>query len=290
VGDRVIVVHGGAGNPADGMVRDEDAYHEALAEALREGSGVLETGGSALDGVQAAVCSLEDCPLFNAGRGSVLTTDGHVEMDAALMWGADLRAGAVAAVTRVRHPVVLARLVMEETRHLLLAGPGAERLAEAQGLELRDPDWFVTDSQRERWMAAKGTVGAVALDADGHLAAATSTGGLRGQLPGRVGDSPQIGAGTYADDATCAVSATGDGEIIVRALVAAEVASLMRHTGAGLEEACRRTLEERVGPLGGDAGLIAVDRGGNVALPANTQVMHRGVARNGEVTETAVFV
>jgi beta-aspartyl-peptidase (threonine type) len=206
------------------------------------------------------------------------------------MWGADLRAGAVASITRVRHPVVLARILMEETPHVLLAGPGAERLAEANGLELCEPEWFVTERQRERWMAAKGTVGAVALDADGHLAAATSTGGVRGQLPGRVGDSPQIGAGTYADDATCAVSATGDGELIVRALVAAEVASLMRHTGTPLEEACARTLRERVGPLGGDAGLIAVDTEGNVAMPANTTVMHRGVARNGEVTQTAVFV
>ena len=223
VADPVIVVHAGCGNPAGETVRDEPQYHRALAEALEAGWAALASGG-ALDGVQAAVESLEDCPLFNAGRGSVLTTDGHVEMDAALMSGTDLRAGAVA------------------------------------------------------------------LDADGHLAAATSTGGVRGQLPGRVGDSPQIGAGTYADDATCAVSATGDGELIVRALVAAEVASLMRHVGTPLEEACRRTLNDRLGPLGGEAGLIAVDGNGNVATPANTKVMHRGVARNGAVIQTAVFV
>jgi beta-aspartyl-peptidase (threonine type) len=286
----VIVVHGGCGNPAAGVVRDEDGYHRALEQALDDGWAVLDDGGSALDAVQAAVFSLEDCPLFNAGRGSVLTADGNVEMDAAVMSGADLRAGAVAVVTRVRHPVALARTVMEETSHVLLAGPGAERLAVVHGLELCEPDWFVTERQRDRWMASKGTVGAVALDADGHLAAATSTGGVRGQLPGRVGDSPLIGAGTYADDATCAVSATGDGELIERALVAAEVASLIRHTGIPLEEACRRALRERVGLLRGDAGLIALDRDGNVAMQANTTVMHRGVRRAGQDAETAVFV
>jgi L-asparaginase / beta-aspartyl-peptidase len=289
VAERVIAVHGGCGNPAAGVVRDEDGYHAALGEALAAGATVLEHGGSALDAVQAAVCSLEDCPLFNAGRGSVLTTDGAVEMDAAVMSGADLRAGAVAGVTRVRHAVELARAVMDETPHVLLVGAGAERLAVAQGLELCEPDWFVTDRQRDRWMAARGTVGAVALDSEGHLAAATSTGGVRDQLPGRVGDSPLIGAGTYADDATCAVSATGDGEIIVRSLVSAEIASLIRHTGVTLEDACSRTLHERVGALRGDAGLIAVDAAGNVAMPANTTVMHRGVIRNGGDPQTWVF-
>lgn len=288
--ERVIAVHGGCGNPAARVVRDEAAYHRAIEEALGAGSDVLEDGGAALDAVQVAVESLEDCPLLNAGRGSVLTAEGIVEMDASLMSGADLRAGAVAAVTGVRHPVALARAVMEETPHLMMAGPGAERLAEEAGLELCEPDWFVTERQRERWMASKGTVGAVALDASGHLAAATSTGGVRGQLPGRVGDSPLIGAGCYADDATCAVSATGDGELIVRALLAGEVAALMRHAGLGLAEACARALRERVAPLRGDAGLIALDREGNVAMPANTTVMHRGVRCNGGAPTTAVFV
>ncbi len=179
---------------------------------------------------------------------------------------------------------------MEGTPHVLLVGAGAERLAVSQGLELCEPDWFVTDRQRDRWMATRGTVGAVALDSDGHLAAATSTGGVRDQLPGRVGDSPLIGAGTYADDATCAVSATGDGEIIVRSLVAGEIAALIRHRGMALEEACNWTLRERVGALRGDAGLIALDPGGNVAMPANTTVMHRGVIRNGGDAQTWVFV
>jgi beta-aspartyl-peptidase (threonine type) len=290
VADRVIAVHGGCGNPAAGVVRDEDGYHRGIEEALEAGAAVLESGGSALDAVQAAVESLEDCPLFNAGRGSVLTSEGAVEMDASLMSGADLRAGAVAAVSRVRHPVALARLVMDETPHVLLAGPGGERLASEHGLELCDEDWFITERQRERWMATKGTVGAVALDADGHLAAATSTGGVRGQLPGRVGDSPLIGAGTYADDKVCALSATGDGELIVRASLAAEVSALIRHAGLPLEQACERALRDRLLSAGGDAGLIALDREGNVAMPANTTVMHRGMARNGGEARTAVFV
>jgi beta-aspartyl-peptidase (threonine type) len=290
VADRVIAVHGGCGNPAAGVVRDEGAYHHAIEEALAAGSKVLEGGGSALDAVQLAVESLEDCPLLNAGRGSVLTTEGLVEMDASVMSGADLRAGAVAAVTGVRHPVALARAVMEDTPHVLLAGPGAERLAEEKGLELCEADWFVTDRQRERWAASKGTVGAVALDSDGHLAAATSTGGVRGQLPGRVGDSPLIGAGTYADDATCAISATGDGELIVRAMLASEVAGLIRHGGLPLEEACLQAIRQRLAPLRGEGGLIALDALGNVAMPANTTVMHRGLVRNGGPATTAVFV
>jgi beta-aspartyl-peptidase (threonine type) len=240
--------------------------------------------------VQAAVECLEDCPLFNAGRGSVLTSEGRVEMDASIMSGADLRAGAVAVVSGVRHPVALARVVMEETPHLLIAGSGAERLAEQHGLELCEDDWFVTERQHERWMASKGTVGGVALDADGHLAAATSTGGVRGQLPGRVGDSPLIGSGTYAEDGVCAVSATGDGELIVRAVLAAEVAALIRHRGLTLDDACTAAMRDRIAPLRGDAGLIALDPQGNVAMPANTTVMHRGLVRNGGVAETAVFV
>ncbi len=288
--DRVIVVHGGCGNPAAGVVRAEEDYHRALEDALGAGSDVLEGGGPALDAVQAAVESLEDCPLFNAGRGSVLTSEGGVEMDASIMSGVDLRVGAVAAVRGVRHAVALARAVMESTPHVLLAGPGAERLADEHGLELCDHDWFVTERQQERWMASKGTVGAVALDADGHLAAATSTGGVLGQLPGRVGDSPLIGSGTYADDAVCALSATGDGELIVRAMLAAEVAALIRHAGLSLEEACGRALRDRIGPLRGDAGMIALDPQGNVSMPANTTVMHRGVVRNGGAAETAVFV
>ena len=288
--DRVIAVHGGCGNPAAGVVRDEAAYHRGIEDALAAGSAVLEAAGSALDAVQAAVESLEDCELFNAGRGSVLTSEGGVEMDASIMSGTDLRAGAVAAITQVRHPIALARVVMDSTSHVLVAGPGAERLAISHELELCEDDWFVTERQRDRWMASKGTVGAVALDADGHLAAATSTGGVRDQLPGRVGDSPLIGAGTYADDRACAVSATGDGELIVRAALASEVCALIRHVGLDLESACNRAIKDRILPLRGDAGMIALDPSGNVAMPANTRVMHRGVVRNGGAPETAIYI
>jgi L-asparaginase / beta-aspartyl-peptidase len=286
VPDPVLLVHGGCGNPRGGAVRDEPSYHRALEAALEAGWAALDRGG-ALDGVQAAVESLEDCPLFNAGRGSVLTADGVVEMDAAVMVGSERRAGAVAAVTRVRHPVALARAVMEETRHVLIAGAGAERIAEERGLELCDPPWFVTERQHERWLASQGTVGAVALDADGRLAAATSTGGMRGQLPGRVGDSPLIGAGTYADDATCAISATGTGEAMIRTVAAHEVSALMRHRGLTLGAACA-TVMEQLAPLGAEAGMIAVDGAGNVALPFNTAVMHRGVMRARSPPETGV--
>jgi L-asparaginase / beta-aspartyl-peptidase len=272
VADPVIVVHGGCGNPAGGAVRDEAPYHRALEEALAAGWAALEAG--ALDAVQAAVESLEDCPLFNAGRGSVLTGDGEVEMDAAVMLGSDGHAGAVAAVTGVRHPVALARVVMEQTPHVLIAGSGAERLAEQRGLELCDPSWFITDRQHERWLASQGTVGAVALDARGVLAAATSTGGVRHQLPGRIGDSPLIGAGTYADT-RCAISATGHGESLIRHVAAHEVASLIAHGGLPLSDAC----EQVVRSIEPDAGLIAVDSHGNAALPFNTAVMPRGVMR-----------
>jgi beta-aspartyl-peptidase (threonine type) len=280
VADPVIVVHGGCGNPAGGAVRDEAPYHRGLADALEAGWAALASGG-ALDAVQAAVESLEDCPLFNAGRGSVLTGDGEVEMDAAVMLGSDGSAGAVAAVTRVRHPVALARIVMEQTPHVLIAGAGAERLAEERELELCDPSWFITERQHERWLASQGTVGAVALDATGVLAAATSTGGVRDQLRGRIGDSPLIGAGTYADT-RCAISATGHGESLIRRVAAHEVAALMAHGGLPLSDAC----ESVVRSIEPDAGLIAVDSHGNVALPFNTTLMHRGVLREGSGPQT----
>jgi beta-aspartyl-peptidase (threonine type) len=279
--DPVVVVHGGCGNVADGRVRDEDAYHAALAEALMAASAALTAGAGALGAVQAAVSRLEDAPLFNAGRGSVLTTDGSVEMDAALACGRTGRSGGVAAVTRVRHPIALARVVMDATPHALMAAPGAERLAAEHDLVLMDPGWFVTDRQRERLAraqaasaeddSAKGTVGAVVLDADGALAAATSSGGVTGQLPGRIGDSPIVGAGTYADERV-AVSMTGSGEAILQSGAAHEIAALIRHAGLDLAQACERV----VGEIEGDAGVIAVDAAGSFAMPHNTNLMHRG--------------
>jgi len=281
VAEPALAVHGGAGPAPRGA---DDERRAALERALAAGWAALESGG-ALDAVQAAVEVLEDAPDFNAGRGSVLTIDGRVEMDAAMMSGPDGRAGAVACVSRVRHPVALARRVMEATPHVFLAGPAAERFAEEHDLELMKPSWFVTPRQRERHqrrLAAAtaapeeggGTVGAVARDGSGVLAAATSTGGTPGQLPGRIGDSPVIGAGTYADE-NCAISATGDGEAIIRAVAAHEVTALIRHTGIDLAEACERVLRERVEPLVHGAGMIALGPTGAPAMPFTTEAMHR---------------
>jgi isoaspartyl peptidase/L-asparaginase-like protein (Ntn-hydrolase superfamily) len=279
-----VVVHGGCGNPRGDSIAGEEDYHGALRAAVAAADAVLDRGGPALDAAQAAVESLEDAPQFNAGRGSVLTADGSVEMDAALMNGPDRRAGAVAAVSTPRHAVALARHVMDETPHLLMAGPGAERLAAGAGIEQMGADWFVTDRQRERWWKARGTVGAVVLDDDGFLAAATSTGGTTGQLSGRVGDSPLIGAGTWADERV-AVSATGDGEQIIRAAAAHRVAALVELGGLSLEEACRQVVDS----IEGEAGLIAVDGHGNVAMPFNTRVMHRAVRIADAAVETGVW-
>src|SRR4051794_28843818 len=214
----VLLVHGGAGNPVGGSVDDEPAHHEALRDALLAGYERLAAGEPALDAAEAAVRSLEECALFNAGRGSVLTAEGRVEMDAAVMDGASRQAGACAGIMQVRHPVSLARAILEKTPHVLLVGDGAERYAADAGLDFEDPDWFVTERERRRHAGGEhGTVGAVALDSNGLLAAATSTGGVRGQLPGRVGDTPVIGAGTWADERV-AVSCTGAGEQFIRAV------------------------------------------------------------------------
>ena len=279
-----VVVHGGCGNPRGDAVEDEPGHHDALRAAVAAADATLAARGSALDAAQAAIESLEDAPQFNAGRGSVLTAEGTVEMDAALMSGHDGRAGAVAVVTTPRHAIALARSVMDTTPHLMLVGEGAERLAGQRGLERRTPDWFVTERQRERWWKARGTVGAVVLDDDGRLAAATSTGGTSGQLTGRVGDSALIGAGTWADERV-AVSMTGDGEGIMRSAAAHTVAALVEHAGLSLRDACERV----VGSIDGDAGLIAVDRNGDVALPFNTRVMHRALRRAEGEVETAVW-
>jgi L-asparaginase / beta-aspartyl-peptidase len=279
-----IVVHGGAGNPRGELITDEPEYHHALREAVEAAGAALRDGGAAIDAAQAAVESLEDAPQFNAGRGSVLTADGSVEMDAAVMDGAGGHAGAVAVVTTVRHPIALARAVMDTTPHAMLAGPGAERIARDRGLECMPPDWFVTDRRREQWWKAHGTVGAVVLDDAGRLAAATSTGGTSGQLPGRVGDSPQIAAGTWADTRV-AISATGEGEHILRVAAAHSVAALVELSGLSLVDACQRVVDS----VEGEIGLIAVDADGNVALPCNTRLMHRAVRRGDGVIETAVW-
>ena len=283
---KVIALHGGAGV----MRRDKPGQqHVAVLKQALEAAYLQKT---AVDAVTAAVTILEDSPLFNAGRGSCLNADGEIEMDAAVMDGEDLRAGAVAAVRRIRNPVLAARLVMEKTRHVLLAGVGAERLAEKHGLGLETIEYFRTGRQQANLERNRknyhGTVGAVALDHDGNLAAATSTGGYTGKLPGRIGDSPLIGAGTYADNRACAVSGTGLGEAFIRAAVAYDTAARMRYRGESLASAARAALRN-VARLGGDGGLIAVDRRGNVAMPFNSEGMYRGsIDRRGKTT-IAVF-
>jgi beta-aspartyl-peptidase (threonine type) len=285
-----IAVHGGAGDipPAELTPEREAAYHAGLERALRTGEAILAAGGASLDAVVAAVQLLEDDPLFNAGRGAVIAANGICELDAALMDGRELRAGAVTGVRHVRNPIGLARLVMERSPHVMLSGPGAEEFALEQGLTPVPNSYFVTE-RRQRELAAAlaanaldfreslmGTVGAVALDAQGNLAAATSTGGTTGKRWGRVGDSPVIGAGTYAANDCCAVSATGHGEYFIRATVAHEIASLMRHAGLGARAAADRVVHEQLRRMGGDGGVIVVGRDGSIAMPFNSRGMLRG--------------
>jgi len=283
---RALAIHGGAG-----VLRADKpgAAQRAVLERALEAAYAEKT---ALDAVTAAVLILEDSPLFNAGRGSCLNAEGEVEMDASIMEGAGLRAGAVAAVKRIRNPILAARAVMERSRHVLLAGRGAERFARKQGLRFEPAGYFPT---KKRLLALKrnlrnyhGTVGAVALDEDGNLAAATSTGGYTGKLPGRIGDSPIIGAGTYADNASCAVSGTGHGEAFIRAAVAYDVAARMLYLRQSLPRASACALE-RIARLGADGGLIAVDRRGDVAMPFNSEGMYRACIDRRGKRRVAIF-
>jgi beta-aspartyl-peptidase (threonine type) len=281
-----VAVHGGAGSGPRG---GEGALHrEALAEAVEIARRALADGAPALDAAVAAVVFLEDSPLFNAGRGAVATDAGEYELDAALMDGTDRRFGAVAAVTTVRNPVLLARAVMEDTPHVMLVGAGADTFAERAGVERAGPDWFAQRSRAhepgDAGGVSAGTVGAVVRDGAGSLAAATSTGGMRGQLPGRVGDTPIPGAGTYADDLV-AVSATGNGETMMRMVAAHEIASLVRHAGLPLAAAAERVMAAAPGPVG---GLIAVGRDGELAMPFTTPSLYRGWARGSEPVRTGI--
>jgi beta-aspartyl-peptidase (threonine type) len=286
-----IAVHGGAGDipPAELTPERAAEYRHGLEQALRAGQRVLDAGGPAIDAVVAAVQVLEDDPLFNAGRGAVIAANGICELDASLMDGRDLRAGAVTGVRHVRSPIGLARLVMEKSPHVMLAGQGAEEFALEQGLEPVANRHFVTE-RRQRELAAAmlaeplapfreslmGTVGAVALDAAGDLAAATSTGGMTAKRWGRVGDSPVIGAGTYAANDCCAVSATGHGEYFIRATVAHEIASLMRYAGKSAVDAADIVVQQQLRRMGGEGGVIVVGRDGSIAMPFNSRGMLRG--------------
>jgi beta-aspartyl-peptidase (threonine type) len=282
-----LALHGGAGtiSPKQITLALERDLRAGLERSLEAGRGILRDGGSSLDAVTAAVRVLEDDPLFNAGRGAVFTSAGTHEMDAAIMEGRTLMAGAVGSVKRVKNPILLARAVMEKSQHILLAGTGAEDFARELGHKIMDDKYFYTE---QRWQALErvratdtlsdedrhGTVGAVALDQAGNLAAATSTGGNTNKLRGRIGDTPIIGAGTYANNATCAVSATGDGEFFIRAVAAHDLAALLEYRGMTLAEAAKSVMD-KIGRLGGTGGLIAVDRAGNIALPFNTTGMYR---------------
>ena len=281
----VIVVHGGAGQIRRGDPPDDPEVHAALADAIAAAGAALDAGEPALDAAQRAVERLEACPRFNAGTGSVVTADGEIEMDAALMDGATGRAGAVAAVRAPRHPIALARAVLDHSAHVLLAGEGAERFGAAHGVGTVAPGAHLVEPERGHPPdPTPGTVGAVVLDAQGRLAAATSTGGMRGQLPGRIGDSPLIGAGTYAAAGVCAVSTSGHGEALIRAVAAHEVAALMTHAGVPLAEAARRV----IAGIETEAALIAVDAAGAFAMPFNTPIFNRGWQVPGAAPRTAI--
>jgi L-asparaginase / beta-aspartyl-peptidase len=305
VRDRIVLaVHGGAGTIPRSAPAAEAGYRAGLARACAVGHAVLARGGPALDAVTEAVRALEDDPLFNAGRGSVLTSEGRVEMDAAVMDGRTGAAGAVAGLTGVRNPILAARAVMEASGHVLLIGAGAEAFARAHGLETAEPGYFLTPERLDQLRAARaaggtaldhdgaagkyGTVGAVARDARGDLAAATSTGGITNKLPGRVGDSPIIGAGTYAGNATAAVSCTGTGEAFMRAVLAHDIAARLRYAGAILDEAVVCAIRDGLDASGGRGGVIAVDRDGAVCLRFNTAGMYRGIVRADGRPEVAI--
>ncbi len=281
----ILAIHGGAGVLSRERLdpEREAAARRALTACLAEGQAALARGRAALDVVEAAVRRLEDEPLFNAGRGSIPTVEGRVEMDASLMDGRARALGAVACVRELAHPISAARLVLEDGRHVLLVGDAAEAFARERGAEVAPNASFLVEASE-----SPGTVGAVAQDAAGHLAAATSTGGIAGQLPGRVGDSPLAGAGTWADDATCAVSATGNGEALVRSAFAHEVHAGIALAGLPLAEACRRALSQ-VTALGRTAGCAAVDARGNVSLPFTSVGMYRGWAAAEGPVHVAVF-
>jgi beta-aspartyl-peptidase (threonine type) len=308
--DVVLAIHGGAGTirRADLISEREAAYREALREALHAGRDVLMAAGSALDAVCAAVCLLEDNPLFNAGRGAVLTYDGDVELDASIMDGQNSMAGAITGVRTVKNPVLLARAVMERSPYVLLVGEGAEEFARRHEFETASSSYFETPERRSQLqrllgkaagsvapeMALSedrkfGTVGAVARDHAGNLAAATSTGGMTGKRFGRVGDSPIVGAGVWASNATCAVSATGHGEYFIRHAVAHDIHARMAYGGASVAEAAGAVIQGALRAAGGEGGVIALDALGNAALPFNTPGMYRGILRaNGEI-KVAIF-
>ncbi|WKN45969.1 isoaspartyl peptidase/L-asparaginase family protein [Tunicatimonas pelagia] len=305
-----IAIHGGAGTILrENMTKEREAeYRAKLDEALKAGYEILEAGGTSLDAVVAAIQIMEESPLFNAGKGAVFTNDGKNELDAAIMDGKTRNAGTVAGISTVKSPVAAARLVMENSPHVMMIGAGAEQFAREQGLETVDPSYFYTDRRFEQLEKIRntensqldhdgdeksedkkqgyldkhfpdrkfGTVGAVALDQDGNIAAATSTGGMTNKRYGRVGDVPIIGAGTYADNATAAISATGHGEYFIRSVVAHDIAAIIKYQNKSVQEAANTVVKDKLVEMGGGGGVIAIDGKGNIAMPFNTKGMYRG--------------
>ena len=284
-----LVIHGGAGTiiKKNMSPEKEQAYSEKLKEALDKGYSVLENGGSSLDAVIAAINVMEDSPLFNAGKGAVLTEKGEAELDAAIMDGKTLMAGSVAGIKHIKNPINLARLVMEKSPHVMMIGDGAEEFAKQNNIELIDNKYFITEEKWQQYQKIiesrkneskpekHGTVGCVALDKNGNLAAGTSTGGLMMKKFGRVGDAPIIGAGTYANNNTCAVSATGQGEYFIRLGVAKDISSLIEYKNYSLSQAADEVIYKKLSPMKADGGIIAIDKKGNIAWPFNTDGMFR---------------
>ena len=312
-----IAVHGGAGRMQRGTLtaEQEQQAHDGLAAAVAAGRTILAAGGDSVDAVEAAVRALEECPVFNAGNGAVFTYAGDHELDAAIMEGATRAAGAVAGIRYGRRPIAAARAVMAHSEHVMLAGAGADAFIADQGLEQVSNDWFDTPHRRAQWQRAQanpdsvgleaesidhptdhpadhryGTVGAVACDAAGHVAAATSTGGITNKRYGRIGDSPLIGSGTFADDRSVAVSATGHGEYFIRYAAAHEIAARVRHAGQTLNDAVRAVLHDDLAAAGGEGGAIAVSPQGEMVLDANVSGMYRGWSRTDSEIETALYI
>jgi len=300
-----IAIHGGAGTILKSSMTPElqAQYEGALQSALNEGYSILEKGGSSVDAVAAAVVMLEDFPLFNAGKGSVFNHLGKHEMDASVMDGRTLEAGAVGGVSNIKNPIILAKTIMQQSEHVMLFGKGAEEFARLHGIAFADDAYFYSEMRYNQWQEASeegrvlldhsdkkfGTVGAAALDQQGNLAAATSTGGMTNKKYGRVGDSPIIGAGTYANNLTCAVSCTGHGELFIRSVVGHDISCLMEYKGLSLQEACDMLVHDKLVKIRGEGGLVAVDNKGNIAMPFNSEGMYRGCKNSEGRMEVKIY-
>jgi L-asparaginase / beta-aspartyl-peptidase len=308
-----MAIHGGAGTilKKDLTPAQEKEYADALDQALQKGFRILESGGSSVDAVVAAVIALEDHILFNAGKGSVFTKNGTHEMDAAIMKGDTLEAGAVAGVSNIRNPVLLAAKVMEDTNHVFLSGDGAMEFAKEKGISLETDEYFFSQTRYDQWQSVHntdrvlidhtneyeqtntekkfGTVGAVACDLHGNISAATSTGGMTNKKPGRIGDSPVIGAGNYANNKTCAISCTGHGELFLRAVAAYDVSCLMEYKGLSLQQAMEKVVMDKLVRIGGEGGMIGVDANGKHALIFNSEGMYRAVKNNKGLHQVAIY-